>query len=264
MEEKNQIYSAFDEHDRPSTDIINDCVHCGFCLPACPTYVETKNELDSPRGRIHLMKNAVEGKIPLDESLVKHIDLCLGCLACETACPSGVKYSSLIETSRSQIQRRFKRDVGETFMRGFIFSIFPYTLRLKLLLPFLLLYKYLGIQFILNKTRFISLLPKVIKNFIKLNPDINISDAFTSLPKFIESTKEMKYSVILLKGCVQSVFFPRVNHSTVNVLSKLGCSVQIPKKQGCCGALSLHSGRMDEARIFARKIIDQFFSLEYD
>ncbi|NIP37659.1 MAG: 4Fe-4S dicluster domain-containing protein [Candidatus Dadabacteria bacterium] len=253
---------AFDEHDRPSAEIINDCVHCGFCLPTCPTYVETKNELDSPRGRIHLIKNAVEGKIPLDGSLVKHLDLCLGCLACETACPSGVKYSSLIETSRSQIERRYDRPGSENFIRSLIFSIFPYPLRLKLLLPFLLAQKYLGINFLLNKTGLINILPRVLRNFIKLAPDVDASAAFSGLPSFAQAAALARYKVILLRGCVQSVFFPKVNKASVNVLSKLGCNVEIPKKQGCCGALSLHSGRMDEARKFARRLIDEFSKYE--
>jgi glycolate oxidase iron-sulfur subunit len=264
METENQIYSAFDQQDRPSLDIINDCVHCGFCLPACPTYVETHNELDSPRGRIHLIKNAVEGKIPLDDSLVKHLDLCLGCLACETACPSGVKYSSLIETSRSQIERRYNRNSFDKIIRSIIFSIFPYTLRLKLLSPFLLAYKYLGFKYFLNKTGLVEKLPSGIRNFIKLTPDIKASEFFSGLPKFVKSKNDKIYNVILLKGCVQSVFFPNVNKSTVNVLSKLGCDIEIPKKQGCCGALSLHSGRMEEARAFAKKLIDEFSKHDYD
>jgi glycolate oxidase iron-sulfur subunit len=264
METENQVYNAFDEHDRPSSDIINDCVHCGFCLPSCPTYVETHNELDSPRGRIHLMKNALEGRIPLDGSLVKHLDLCLGCLACETACPSGVKYSSLIETSRSQIQRSYRRNSFDKIIRTLIFLVFPYPVRLRLLIPFLLAYKYLGIKYVLYKAGIIKILPPGIRNFLKLTPDIKASEIFYSLPQFIKSKKDKMYDVILLKGCVQSVFFPGVNKSTVNVLSKLGCDIEIPKKQGCCGALSLHSGRMDEARSFARKLIDEFSRQDCD
>ena len=112
------LETAFDDTDRPSGKIIQDCVHCGFCLSSCPTYLETGNELDSPRGRIHLIKAAAEGRIPMGTSLVKHLDLCLGCLACETACPSGVKYGSLIEMSRGQIERRFKRGLGGTNPNG--------------------------------------------------------------------------------------------------------------------------------------------------
>lgn len=264
METEIDLTTAFDDHDKPSADIISDCVHCGFCLPTCPTYVETRNELDSPRGRIHLIKNALEDKIPLDGSLIKHLDLCLGCLACETACPSGVKYSKLIETSRSQIERRHEREGMDKFIRSLIFFIFPYRWRLKMLLPFMLAFKYLGIKFFITKTKLINLLPQSLQNFIKLSPEVDLSESFSSLPKLVESEKQHPRRVIMLKGCVQSVFFPKVNNSTVNVLSKLGCRVEIPKKQGCCGALSLHSGRMDEARVFAKKLIDEFSKYEYD
>ncbi|MCZ6468752.1 MAG: 4Fe-4S dicluster domain-containing protein, partial [Candidatus Dadabacteria bacterium] len=125
-------YEAFDGQDKPSLDIIRDCVHCGFCLSACPTYLETGNELDSPRGRIYLMKAAVEGVIPMDGSLVKHLDACLGCMACEPACPSGVRYGSLIEAGRSQIERRYERSTFDKLYRSTIFSVFPYPKRMKL------------------------------------------------------------------------------------------------------------------------------------
>src|ERR1700757_1005940 len=123
MKEKSTTSPAFDEIDRPSLDIIRDCVHCGFCLTACPTYLETGNELDSPRGRIYLMKSAIEGRIPMCEALVEHLDLCLGCLACEPACPSGVRYGNLIESARSQIERRYKRPFSERFYRSLLFSV---------------------------------------------------------------------------------------------------------------------------------------------
>jgi len=264
MQFKNQNFSAFDDKDKPSIDIINDCVRCGFCLPSCPTYVETGNELDSPRGRIHLMKNAVEGKIPLDSSLVKHLDLCLGCLACETSCPSGVKYSSLIESSRSQIERRYKRNSIEKIIREIIFYILPYPNRLKLLLPLLLIYHHFGIKFLLYKTGFIEKLPEKIKGIIKIIPDLNISKTLTSTPTSVKSRGKTKFRIALLKGCVQSVFFPSVNQATIRVLSKSGCDVFIPRNQGCCGALSLHSGRLEEARTFARNTIDNFLTDNFD
>ncbi len=136
MEEKTTNFQAFDEVDKPSMDLIKDCVHCGFCLSACPTYLETGNELDSPRGRIYLMKSALEGKIPMGGSLVKHLDMCLGCMACEPACPSGVDYSRLIEAARSQIERRYERPITDKLQRAILFSIFPYPKRLRFLLPF--------------------------------------------------------------------------------------------------------------------------------
>jgi glycolate oxidase iron-sulfur subunit len=263
MKTSNNIFHAFDDQDKLEIDIISDCVHCGFCLPSCPTYVETRNELDSPRGRIYLMKSAVEGKIPMDESFVSHIDLCLGCLACQTACPSGVKYSSLIEKSRSQIDRRYKRDFFDKTVRDIIFKVFPYKHRLKLLIPILLIYKYTGLKYMITRLGFLRLLPLRLQGLFNLTPDISFKHLFKYNEKSFISP-DTKYNVALLTGCVQSVFFPQINTSTMNVLKKLGCNIDIPKNQGCCGALSLHSGRLEEARAFARNIIDQFSINNYD
>ncbi|MXW21981.1 MAG: 4Fe-4S dicluster domain-containing protein [Candidatus Dadabacteria bacterium] len=256
------LESAFDDTDRPSGKIIQDCVHCGFCLSSCPTYLETGNELDSPRGRIHLIKAAEEGRIPMGTSLVKHLDLCLGCLACETACPSGVKYGSLIEMSRGQIERRFKRGFGEKMLRAFIFSVFPYPRRLRFLLPFVYLVKALGLK---------RVFPSALLNRISLSGSSmfhmlpEISSAFgETLAASYPAVGERKKRVALLSGCVQGVFFPEINRATVEVLCASGCEVFVPQNQGCCGALSVHSGRLEEGRGFARKLVDLFDAVDVD
>ncbi len=264
MEEKEIIYQAFDEIDQPSLDIIHDCVHCGFCLSSCPTYLETGNELDSPRGRIYLMKSALEGRIPLGQSLVKHLDLCLGCLACEPACPSGVRYGRLIESGRSQIERRYDRPFSEKFYRSLLFSIFPYPKRLKFLLPFLLLYQATGINRLIRSSRILHSLSKKLIHMEEMLPNIKLSSFFSSLPDVTPAKGKRRYRVGLLTGCVQSVLFPEINSATVRVLSQNGCEVIIPKNQGCCGALSLHSGRLSEARDFARSNIDVFEKYDVD
>jgi len=264
MEETSEIYQAFDEIDQPSIDIIHDCVHCGFCLSSCPTYLETGNELDSPRGRIYLMKSALEGRIPLGESLVKHLDLCLGCLACEPACPSGVRYGRLIESGRSQIERRYDRPFSEKFYRSLLFSIFPYPKRLKFLLPFLLLYQATGINRLIRSSRVLHSLFKKLVHMEEMLPSTKFSSIFSSLPEVIPAKGKRRYRVALLTGCVQSVLFPEINSATVRVLSQNGCEVIIPKNQGCCGALSLHSGRLSEARDFARSNIDVFEKYDVD
>lgn len=256
------LESAFDDTDRPSGKIIQDCVHCGFCLSSCPTYLETGNELDSPRGRIHLIKAAEEGRIPMGSSLVKHLDLCLGCLACETACPSGVKYGSLIEMSRGQIERRFKRGLLERILRGFIFNIFPYPRRLRLLLPFVYLIKALGLKKILTPTLLNRVSPSASSMFHML-PEV--SSAFgETLPAFYPALGERKKKVALLSGCVQGVFFQEINRATVEVLRASGCEVLVPQNQGCCGALSIHSGRLEEGRRFARSLVDLFAAVDVD
>ncbi len=264
MEEKEIIHKAFDEIDQPSLKIIHDCVHCGFCLTACPTYLETGNELDSPRGRIYLMKSALEGRIPLSKSLVKHLDLCLGCLACEPACPSGVRYGSLIEAGRSQIERRYKRPYSEKFYRSLLFSVFPYPKRLRYLLPFLLLYQATGIKKLIRSSGILHKLSKKLAHMEEMLPNIEFSSLFSSLGEVTQAKGKKRYRVALLTGCVQSVLFPETNAATVRVLSQNGCEIVIPKTQGCCGALSLHSGRLSEARDFARSNIDIFKSYDVD
>lgn len=256
------LEKAFDDTDRPSGKIIQDCVHCGFCLSSCPTYLETGNELDSPRGRIHLIKAAAEGRIPMGTSLVKHLDLCLGCLACETACPSGVKYGSLIEMSRGQIERRFKRGLGEKILRAFIFKIFPYPQRLKLLLPFVYLVKILGFKKIFPP----ALLNRVslsVSSMFHMLPEVSSAFGETLLASY-PALEERKKKVALLSGCVQGVFFPEINRATIEVLRASGCEVLVPQNQGCCGALSIHSGRLEEGRMFARRLVDLFAALDVD
>ena len=253
---------AFDDTDRPSRKIIQDCVHCGFCLSSCPTYLETGNELDSPRGRIHLIKAAEEGRIPMGTSLVKHLDLCLGCLACETACPSGVKYGSLVEMSRGQIERRFRRGVGEKILRAFIFSLFPYPRRLRLLLPFIYLVKALGLKRVLPPA-FLNRISLSASSMFHMLPEV--SSPFAETPAaFYPALGEKKKKVAVLVGCVQGVFFPEINSATVEVLRASGCEVLVPRNQGCCGALSVHSGRLEEGRVFARKLVDLFDAVNVD
>ncbi len=258
MEEETATFRAFDEIDRPSPDLVKDCVHCGFCLSACPTYLETGNELDSPRGRIYLMKSALEGKIPMGGSLVKHLDMCLGCIACEPACPSGVQYSRLIESARSQIERRYERPFSDKLHRSLIFSIFPYSRRLRLLLPLLYFYQASGLKHLIRKSGIVRRLSKTLSKMDDMLPTIKSRALFPSMPNVVHAKGKKRHRVALLTGCVQSVLFPETNDATVRVLSENGCEVIVSRNQGCCGALSLHSGRLSEARDFARANINIF------
>ena len=253
-------YDAFDDIDRPTAELIEDCVHCGFCLAACPTYRETGNELDSPRGRIYLMKSASEGKIPMEGSLVKHLDLCLGCLACEPACPSGVQYGRLIEAGRSQIERRYERPLPGRVQRSLIFSLFPYPGRLKLLLPFFYIYQKLGIKSLIESTGLIKSVSPGLARMEEMLPEVSSPLVPRALPEVVEARGKKRFRVALLTGCVQSVFFSVTNEATVRVLAENGCEIVIPENQGCCGALSVHSGRLSEGRDFARRLIRFFES----
>lgn len=261
---KNTAFPPFDEIDRPSLNIIRDCVHCGFCLMACPTYLETGNELESPRGRIYLMKSAIEGRISMGEALVNHLDSCLGCLACETACPSGVDYSQLIEASRSQIERRYKRHLGDRFHRSLLFSIFPYPKRLRLLLSFLFLYQTTGVKRLVRSSGILRIFSEKLSHTEEIMPEIKFSSFFSTLPNLTPAKGKRRFRVALLTGCVQSALFPETNAATVRVLAENGCEVVIPRGQGCCGGLSIHSGRLSEAREFARSNIEIFEDLDVD
>ncbi len=256
------VSPAFDEKDRPSAKVIQDCVHCGFCLSACPTYLKTGDETDSPRGRIHLIKAASEGRIAMAGPLVEHLDLCLGCLACETACPSGVRYRSLIESSRGQIERRYKRNFRDNMLRSFIFWLFPYAQRMRMLVPFAWLAGVLRLKKLLTPSLLNRISPSISSMFHML-PDVK-SPLPHSLSEFYPALGKRKKKVALLTGCVQSAFFPEINKATVDVLTASGCDVVVPQKQGCCGALSLHSGRIEEGRAFARNLVDVFSEQDFD
>jgi glycolate oxidase iron-sulfur subunit len=257
-------YHAFDEQDKPRPDLIRDCVHCGFCLSACPTYLETGNELDSPRGRIYLMNSAVNGEIPIAGSLVKHLDMCLGCLACEPACPSGVQYRSLIEAGRSQIERRYERSAFDKYYRSLIFSLFPYPNRMKLMLPVFYIYQKLGLRTLIQSTGIISRISQKLGNMEAMLPNVKSPIFPPEMPEILHAKGKKRYRVALLSGCVQSVFFSKTNYATVRVLRENGCEIVVPQNQSCCGALSVHSGRLSEGRKFAKQTIKTFEGLDID
>jgi glycolate oxidase iron-sulfur subunit len=251
---------AFDAHHPPDPALIKDCVHCGFCLPTCPTYVLWGEEMDSPRGRIHLMKQGVEGA-PMTTEMVRHFDLCLGCMACMTACPSGVKYGALIESTRQQVERRHTRSVADAALRAAIFSLFPYPSRLWFARAALAAYQRLGVKRVVERTGLLERLPARLRALALLQPELrHVED----VPAWTPARGAERRKVGLLTGCVQRVFFSHVNAATVRVLSAEGCGVAAPPEQGCCGALSLHAGREAEAQEFARRTIDEFETAKVD
>jgi glycolate oxidase iron-sulfur subunit len=244
--------------------LIDECVHCGFCLPACPTYQSWGQEMDSPRGRIYLMKAHSEGRMPISATLVQHIDRCLGCLACVTACPSGVKYDQLIEQTRSEIEHEYTRPLAQRLLRGFIFAIFPHPARLRLLGLLQLAYQRTGMRWLLRSLGLFRVLPARVAALDALAPEVSLEQLFASVPERTLAQGTRRRRVALLPGCVQGVYFPEVNSASVRVLAAEGCDVVVPRGMGCCGALSLHAGRHAEARAYAEKAIARFEAVDVE
>jgi glycolate oxidase iron-sulfur subunit len=245
-------------------DLASDCVHCGFCLPACPTYQLWGEEMDSPRGRIHLITQILDSGEG-SAAAAEHFDRCLGCMACVPACPSGVRYDRLIEGARTWAEgepgaarvlpARSRRDRA---VRAAIFATFPYPRRLRALLaPLRLAQRTKLDRAVLRSSALGRLAPEAVAA-LAVAPEPAHGAPRGRLPELVAARGERRAVVGMLTGCVQSVFFPRVNQATARVLASEGCDVVIPRGQGCCGALSLHSGRHEEAVAFARAAIETF------
>jgi glycolate oxidase iron-sulfur subunit len=218
-------------------ELIDDCVHCGFCLPTCPTYGLWAEEMDSPRGRIVLMKDLAQGEVTAE--LVTHIDQCLGCMACVTACPSGVKYDLLVNQGRAEIERQWRRPRLERLKRRAIFAMFPYHRRMRALVP-LLPFAKLGRR-----------IPRL-RELSRLAP--RKPPRIPALPEVTAASGELRGRVGFLQGCVQRAYFPHVNAATVAVLAAEGFEVRSPAEPGCCGSLELHAGEADRAHARVKEV----------
>ena len=237
----------------PLTPLLDACVHCGFCLPACPSYLVTGRETDPPRGRIYAMRAGLDSRLQMTPTVVSHFDTCLGCMACETACPSGVKYGPLIEQTRVAVESNHERPAGERRLRQLLFSTLPFPGRLRwLALPLVVLGP-------LKRAAWLrALLPARLRPLIALAPDVNAASLLRDVPETTPAQGERRLRVGLVTGCVQRAFFGSVNEATARVLSAEGCEVAAPRSQGCCGALALHAGEADDARAYARRLIETF------
>lgn len=229
------------------------CIHCGLCLSSCPTYLETGNENDSPRGRIHLMRAIQEGRLPLEEAAVRHFDLCLGCRACEAACPSGVQYGDLLEHTRDHVEKNYGRSLFQRFLRRAVIErVFPFPARLKwALLP----------ARIANRLRLGQILPKFAQEALSLVP-ANARSAI--VPELSRAVGSRRGRVGFIQGCVMSVMFGPTNVNTVRLLNAAGYDVFTPSAPSCCGALYAHSGNLERARECARANIAAFSEKECD
>jgi glycolate oxidase iron-sulfur subunit len=224
-------------------ELIADCVHCGFCLPTCPTYGPLwQEEMDSPRGRIHLMEGLADGTLLLNRTVVEHFDRCLGCMACVTACPSGVQYDRLIEQTRAVVEREHRRPRRERMLRALVFALFPHPRRLRAALALAPVGRLLP-------------LPRRLRPLTELAPPWRSGE---EAPALTPAQGERASRVGILTGCVQRALFGNVNVATARVLAAHGCEVVAPRAQACCGALAVHAGRDEEGRERARRTIAVF------
>ena len=248
--------SAFDLEDPPSIDGLRACVHCGICLPQCPTYRVLGQEMDSPRGRLYLMRAAAEGRAELTPVMARHLDLCLGCRACETACPSGVPFGHLLEAARGQLERQGVRTPATSHATlDLVLRWVRRPHRLRPLFRALTWYQRSGLQGLVRSLRLLALLPKLEK-LEALLPRLPASGP--GLPELIPATGPRRGRAGLLTGCVQRFFYPEVNRDTARLLAAAGYDVVVPREQPCCGALHLHSGRLAEFRQMARDLMAVF------
>jgi glycolate oxidase iron-sulfur subunit len=229
---------------------IRSCVHCGICLPACPTYRALGEEMDSPRGRVYLMRAVAEGRLEPTETYTHHLDLCLGCRACETACPAGVPFGSILETARADIDRR-GRPWRRRLLEAFLFGIFPYPERFAVVLGLLRRYRRWGLQALVRRSGLLRAFPRLAAMDALLS-DVPRTDEAPL--EFLAARGRPVGRVALLTGCVQRHLFADVNRDTMRLLSLAGWDVVAPRGQGCCGALELHAGRLDAFRARARAL----------
>lgn len=249
--------SAFDQLDPPQMDKMLDCVHCGFCLPTCPTYLTLGNEMDSPRGRLYLIRAAAEGRIGLSDTFAKHMNRCLVCRACETACPSGVQFGNLMEAARGQVTRKYAYSPAERLFRKFLLEVFTDPQKLRLALGPLRAYQKLGVQRLLRGTGVLKALGRwgAMEGLMPALPAAGLGNQF---PEITPPVGPRRGRAALLLGCAQHAFFPHVNLATVRVLAANGYEVVAPKAQGCCGSLLVHEGEREQGKARARQTIDTF------
>jgi glycolate oxidase iron-sulfur subunit len=251
--------SPFQGVDIPSYDVLINCMHCGLCLPTCPTYALTGLEKSSPRGRIRLIKAVADGELPITENFVHEMNFCLDCQACETACPAGVKYGSLVEAARAQIFRGGHEGHLSDFIKK---SLLEWTFlkqdRLKVLARLMRMYELSGFKWFLQKTGALRILSRKLDAIQPLSPTISSEFSSNILPEVIHPEGTPRYRVGFLTGCIMDVAFAHVNLDTINLLLHHGCEVVVPQGQACCGSLQAHNGSLDAAREMAKRTIELF------
>ncbi len=264
VKEKERIKDGFKE--KMDYDELMNCTRCGFCLPTCPTYIETgKNEVHSPRGRIALMKGLVDGDIEPTEEVKRSIDLCLGCRACEPVCPSGVKFGHLLEQARDAIYQSNEKSFAVKTARTIVFkNLFPYQNRMINLTGLLGFYQRSGIQRISRSTGIMKVLPQTMRTMEKVLPAVPKKRELKKRRRYFASHQKTKKKVAFFSGCLMDTVFMSTNDATTKLLQHAGCEIVVPETQSCCGALHGHSGERDQAKEMAKKNIKAFEEAEVD
>ncbi|MFD0681274.1 MULTISPECIES: (Fe-S)-binding protein [unclassified Paenibacillus] len=246
-------------------DKTDPCVQCGYCLPACPTYATMGKETHSPRGRINLVKMVGEGKITDLSVLEEPMDLCLGCRACETVCPTGVEYGSILEAARAAITRRKKYSMPVRALRNTLFKkVFPSRKAMNLIGNAMWMYEKSGVQKLARKSGLMKKLPSHLGEFEAVTPSAVSPLERSSLPRFTPAKGTKKYTIAFFVGCVMDAMFRKINQLSVKLLSEAGCDVIVIENQTCCGALHAHTGELDESKVLARRNIAAFEKIEVD
>lgn len=251
--------------DKLNYDELTNCMRCGFCLPACPTFIETGVEAESPRGRIALMKAVTDGLMDPDQSFREQMSHCLGCRACEPACPADVKYGQLIEQARDALEDHPEHNVAVRGLRKFFFEhLFPYRKRMKALGGLLRFYQKSGLSWLVRKLGLLRIMPKHLGEMEQIMPEASSQGVREQVGTLYPAKGKQLGRVGLFSGCIMDVLFAQTNVNTVKLLSEAGFEVVIPEAQQCCGALHAHSGEMDSARKLARQNIAVFKAAEVD
>lgn len=259
------LKSNYKWEDAPDEDKFSQCVHCGMCLEACPTYQETGLEAHSPRGRVYLIKSVAEGKMELNEFFANPVNTCLDCRACETACPANVQVGALIEEARGQlIKSDPPKGLSGMVHKLFLHHLFPHPRRMQLLHTLLKFYQKSGLRNLTHRTQLLRILPKHLMDMEKALPTLSSSPALRSHPERLSAIGPRRAKVAVLTGCVMDVVYSDINDATIRVLRQNGCEVWIPQDQRCCGALHVHAGDRDMAKKLARQNIEAFLSEEVE
>jgi len=248
-----------------SDDLLTQCMHCGMCLPTCPTYNVTKLESSSPRGRIRLIKSVAEGKLEINDTFINEINYCLDCQACETACPAGVKYGAIVEAAREEVSRKNLEPLKNRFFRRFGLNfVLAHQPLLKLVAKFLYFYQNSGLQRFLHSAGFFKILGTGLEKADQLSPAISKRFSSDVMEEVYSPAGAVRYRVLLPLGCLMDVAFADIHSDTLNVLLQHGCEVIIPRNQGCCGSLHAHNGEQKKAVKLAQKTYDQFSNYKFD